>query len=132
MTDNSSNRQSTMSWQEKSSSTTRPGSRFNEPSRDDPDAQVLAVTLGAVEPWEADLHIMMNMSNHSRYLPLPGVAGRDWHRAIDTSLASPDDVLIPPRQPPVDASSYKVSARSVVVFETRQGWRVHVAGRSRQ
>jgi len=95
------------------------GERLYEPTWDDPDGQVLAVTLGAVEHWEEDLHIMMNMSNKPRYLPLPGVAGHDWHRAIDTSLASPDDVLMPSRQPLVDASSYKVPARSVVVFETR-------------
>ena len=95
------------------------GEQLNTPSWDDPDEQVLAVTLGAVEPWEEDLHIMMNMSEQRRRFALPGIAGRDWHRTLDTSMASPDDVLMPARQPLLDASSYKVAARSVVVFEAR-------------
>ncbi|MDH3901417.1 MAG: alpha-amylase family glycosyl hydrolase, partial [Gammaproteobacteria bacterium] len=95
------------------------GERLNEPSWDDPDGQVLAFTLGAVESWEEDLHIMLNMSATPRYFPLPGIAGRDWRRAIDTSLASPDDVLMPSRQQFLDASAHQVSAHSVVVFEAR-------------
>ena len=95
------------------------GEQLNTPSWDDPDGQVLAVTLGAVEPWEEDLHIMMNMSEQRRRFALPGIAGRDWHRTLDTSMASPDDVLMPARPPLLDASSYKVAARSVVVFEAR-------------
>jgi glycogen operon protein len=95
------------------------GEQLNTPSWGDSDGQVLAVTLGAVEPWEEDLHIMMNMSEQPRRCALPGIAGRDWHRALDTSMASPGDVLMPARQPLLDASSYKVAARSVVVFEAR-------------
>ncbi len=95
------------------------GERLNEPSWDDPDGQLLAFTLGAVEPWEEDVHIILNMSDRPRNCPLPGIAGRDWQRAIDTALAAPGDALMPNRQTPLDASSYKVSARSVVVFEAR-------------
>jgi glycogen operon protein len=74
-----------------------------------------------VEPWEEDAHILLNMTDRPRNFPLPGIAGRDWHRAIDTALAAPGDVQMPNRQTPLDASSYKVSARCVLVFEARQG-----------
>jgi glycogen operon protein len=95
------------------------GARLNQPLWDDPDAQVLACTLGALEPWEEDLHIMMNMSNEDLHMPLPGIVGRDWYLAIDTSLQSPHDVTAASRQSPLDSSSYPVHAHSVVVFEAR-------------
>ena len=95
------------------------GERLNQPLWDDPDVQVLACTLGALEPWEEDLHIMMNMGNEDLHMPLPGIVGRDWYLAIDTSLQSPHDVTAASRQSPLDSSSYPVHAHSVVVFEAR-------------
>jgi hypothetical protein len=47
---------------------------------------------------------------------LPG--GRAWHRVVDTSRASPDDIVTA-GDVPVDGSSYRVADNSVVVLETR-------------
>jgi glycogen operon protein len=95
------------------------GRRLNQPLWDDPEAQLLACTLGALEPWEEDLHIILNMSADSLQLPLPGVPGRDWYRAIDTARPSPGDVLPAGRQTPLHGSACRVKARSIVVFEAR-------------
>jgi glycogen operon protein len=95
------------------------GERLNKPQWDDPDARLLACTLGAIESWEEDLHIILNMGSRARRLPLPAIAGRDWYCAIDTALAGPGSILPPGRQLLHDASSCKVAPRSVVVFEAR-------------
>jgi isoamylase len=39
-----------------------------------------------------------------------------WRRAIDTSLASPQDVSDPGNEPAVPGASYLVKAQSVVVL----------------
>jgi hypothetical protein len=44
-----------------------------------------------------------------------------WHRAVDTTLESPEDILPPTEQPLVDGFEYRVLARSVVVLEARVG-----------
>jgi glycogen operon protein len=51
---------------------------------------------------------------------LPAWATSGWRRVLDTSQAPPNDILLPTDAPRVDASSYEVAPRSVVVmFATR-------------
>ena len=53
-------------------------------------------------------------------LPLPPKnAAGPWHRWIDTSLASPDDILEWPAAPSVSKSSYLAAPRSVVALFAR-------------
>jgi glycogen operon protein len=94
------------------------GIELNQPPWEDPDAQLLAYTLGALEPQGEDLHIMLNMSEQSYDLPLPEIANRNWFRAIDTSQPSPVDIMLPQEQPFV-GNQYTVQPRSVVVLESR-------------
>jgi glycogen operon protein len=94
------------------------GIELNQPPWEDPDAQLLAYTLGALEPQAEDLHIMLNMSEQSYDLPLPEIANRNWFRAIDTSQPSPVDIMLPQEQPFV-GNQYTVQPRSVVVLESR-------------
>jgi glycogen operon protein len=96
------------------------GTQLEQPPWDDPDAQLLVYTLGALDPQAEDLHIMLNMSKQSHGLPLPSIVNRNWYRAIDTSRTSPEDILVPNEQTLVDGQ-YIVQPRSVVVLESRSG-----------
>jgi glycogen operon protein len=95
------------------------GTSLNDPPWDDPEARVLAFTLGAVKSEEEDLHVMMNMSEEFVEMELPRLSGMKWHRAVDSWLASPEDILDPSMQPPVKRAFYRVAPRSVVVLESR-------------
>jgi isoamylase len=95
------------------------GTKLNEPQWDNPNAQVLAYTLGGRKGNEEDLHIIFNMSESLLEMPLPRLGGRGWHRAIDTGQPSPADIFEPGDQPRIKESSYRVSSHSVVVFESR-------------
>ena len=78
--------------------------RLTRPVWDDPDAQVLACTLGAVDAWEEDLFVIINMQANKLIMPLPPVPRGDWHLAIDTAHDSPLDIIKPVDQT-VQASS---------------------------
>ena len=96
------------------------GFQLQQPLWDDPQGKLLAYTLSAVEPQTEDLHIMLNMSEHAHELPLLQLERCAWYRAIDSAEASPNDILDPARQPPVDGNKYPVGPRSVVVLESRR------------
>jgi glycogen operon protein len=95
------------------------GAKLNEPLWNDPDAQILAYTLGRQREGEEDLHIIFNMSDQSVVMTLPSLFGREWYGAIDTGQASPGDIFDPFDQPPIKKPSHQVSSHSVVVFESR-------------
>ncbi len=95
------------------------GIELNEPLWSDPDAQVLAFTLGAINADEEDLHIILNMSEDTLAMPLPRVAGRHWYRAVDTAQPSPADIVEPHEQNEMSEETCQVAPRSVVVFESR-------------
>jgi glycogen operon protein len=95
------------------------GTKLNEPLWNNPDAQILAYTLGRQRVEEEDLHIVFNMSDQVVEMPLPALSGRTWHRAIDTGQSSPGDIFDPSGQPRIKESLYRVSSHSVVVFESR-------------
>lgn len=94
------------------------GIDLDAPQWQDPDSQVLAFTLAAVAAnKEADLHIILNMSDNELIMQLPVIQEQKWHLAIDTALQSPFDTVAPEKQIPIKGFSYAVQARSVVVFE---------------
>jgi glycogen operon protein len=95
------------------------GVRLYEPTWGDPNAQILAFTLGATGPDEEDLHIILNMSEDDLGMPLPDPMGKHWHCAVDTAQLSPDDIIEPAKQQVVPGGKYHVLPRSVVVFERR-------------
>ena len=95
------------------------GIRLNEPLWHDPNAQVLAYTLGRQTREEGDLHIVFNMSDYGVDMPLPPLSDGTWHRAIDTGQPSPADIFEPADQPRTKESSHPVEPHSVVVFESR-------------
>lgn len=94
------------------------GEQINQaPSWDDPEARMLAFTLAGTETHRPDLHVVMNMSDVKQVVELPVIRGRSWRLALDTALPSPDDVVPPDDQRPIDRLHYQVAGRSVVVFE---------------
>jgi len=95
------------------------GVELDKPQWLEHDAQVLAFTLAAVGDQEADVHVILNMSEAEWVMQLPAVEDREWHLAINTALKSPQDTVPPARQTPLGHENYLVQARSIVVFE---GW----------
>jgi glycogen operon protein len=95
------------------------GRRLNEPPWEDPAARILAYTLGGLTEAEENLHVMLNMSGQAVEMELPEMPGLRWYRAVDTSQLSPSDICDTACQPPVREGRYSVSARSVVVLESR-------------
>ena len=93
------------------------GLRLNEPLWNDPDARVLAFTLGAVRKDEGDLHVIFNMSEERLKMEIPRVEDRVWTRVVDTSKPSPLDYVAPDRRRVVHKEKYLVRPRSVVVLE---------------
>ncbi len=94
------------------------GVELDKPQWQDPESQVLAFTLAAVAAnKEADLHIILNMSDSELIMELPVIQEQKWNLAIDTALQFPFDTVIPEKQVAVKGFSYAVQAKSVVVFE---------------
>jgi glycogen operon protein len=94
------------------------GCQLNAPGWNDSSSRVLAYTMGGFGD-DPDLHVMLNMGGSALPFELPVVPGRQWHRVIDTSLASPDDIAEEGREIPVDGSTYIVNDHSVVVLISR-------------
>lgn len=87
------------------------------PRWDDPDNRVLAFTLGGLAKDEPDIHVVMNMSDTQHTMPLPRIAGKGWCLSVDTAQKSPNDIVEPAEQKPLDTHRYTVAARSVVILE---------------
>ena len=94
------------------------GKKTEAPMWNDPYAQVLAFTLAAIDTDEADLHVMLNMSEVVAEMQLPAIPGHSWRLAVSTDRASPGDIVSAEDQRPVSETIYKVPPRAVVVLES--------------
>jgi glycogen operon protein len=90
------------------------GCRLYSPGWNDPNARVLAYTLGGFG-GEADLHVMMNMYWEPLPFELPAAGGRKWFRAVDTSLDSPNDIAARGQEVEIAGGEYVVNGHGVVV-----------------
>jgi len=95
------------------------GTLLHRPGWADPQARVLAYTLGGFE-GNPDLHVMLNMYWDALEFELPAVSGRRWYKAIDTAAVPPLDIPDPGREPGVSTSTCAVQGRSVVVLVNRK------------
>jgi len=93
------------------------GIELDSPLWNEPEARVLAFTLAGMNEHEADLHVVMNMSDQVLSVALPVIAGRQWCLSLDTSRQSPDDIIAHKNQHPFDKDCYPVNRQAVVVFE---------------
>ena len=91
------------------------GVRLEEPGWDDPMCSVLSFTVAAFAD-EADLHVILNMYDLGLDFELPRLERRRWARAIDTARPSPEDILEPGSEVPVEGDRYHAWGRSVVVL----------------
>jgi len=92
------------------------GCELGCPGWNDPASKVLAMTIGDIPGDGADIHVMLNMDSHPLGFQLPPLPDRRWHRALDTSRSSPDDIAEPGQEVPVESDVYTVPERSVVVL----------------
>ena len=95
------------------------GTRLNEPLWHDRQGRFLGLTIAGISSGEEDLHVILNMSDQTLDAPLPSIASRRWHLALDTSRMSPLDILGRAQQRPHAAPFYSTAARSVSVLEAR-------------
>lgn len=93
------------------------GEDLEPPDWQDGGATVLCFTLPGRGGDEAALHVMLNMSSTEKRLPLPDARRYKWHRVVDTTRASPDDVT--PTGAPVRSAKYELPALGVAIFESR-------------
>ena len=91
------------------------GTMLNSPGWDDGQAKVLGFALAGFED-DPDLHVMMNMYWEPLDMAIPMIAGRQWTRAVDTSLPSPSDIADPGTEVTCSGPSYRVNGRSIVVL----------------
>jgi glycogen operon protein len=63
---------------------------------------------------------MLNMYWESLDFELPAVPGRIWLKAVDTSQATPLDIVDFGGELPIAGNAYQVPGRSVVVLVNRQ------------
>ncbi len=94
------------------------GTKLNQPGWDDPQARVLAFTLGGLN-GDPDLHVMMNMYWDRLDFELPPQGGRPWFKAIDTFQPPPRDFAEPGSETAVAGVTCSVEGRSIVVLVNR-------------
>jgi glycogen operon protein len=95
------------------------GTMLNCPGWDDGQAKALGLTLAGFED-DPDLHVMMNMYWEPLDMAIPMIPGRQWTRAVDTSLPSPSDIADPGTETTCSGPSYRVNGRSIVVLVNKR------------
>ena len=95
------------------------GAKLNMPLWDDPETRLLAYTLAGVTNDEADLHVIINMSDQQTVVELPEINNKIWCLAVDTSKKSPGDIVRPHNQKAIKQTSYLVNEKTVAVFENK-------------
>ena len=97
-------------------------SEIDKPLWNDSEARILAFTLAGMESKEADLHIVMNMSDKNTTIRLPAIKGKKWCVSVDTSQQSPHDIISPHNQKSLGKNGYLVNSKTVAVFENIGFW----------
>ena len=80
------------------------------------DSHSLAFTLSGLGR-DNDIHTMINSWREPLEFELPVLStGQNWHRSIDTFLASPEEIAEPNHEVRITSQSYKVYPYSIVVL----------------
>jgi glycogen operon protein len=95
------------------------GAKLDTPLWDDPDTRLLAFTLAGVKENEADLHVIINMSDEKTIVELPEIKGKNWCLSVNTSEQSPYDIIRRPNQKQMmgNDNTFLVKGKSIVAFE---------------
>jgi glycogen operon protein len=94
------------------------GCELNNPGWYDPECRVLACTVGGFD-GDPDVHVMINMGWNAATFQIPAISGHSWHRLLDTSLPSPDDITEHGQEGPINGQEYLVNDRSSVLLITK-------------
>ncbi len=95
------------------------GTRLHKPQWSDPNAQLLAYTLGGIASVEEDIHVILNMSDNREMVSLPSIPGKKWFVTVDTSQVSPQDIHERSERLRVRDHEYLTDLCSVVVLESQ-------------
>src|SRR5882757_3533422 len=76
----------------------------------------IAYLLHGESVGDGDLYVMINGHWQDHEFAVAEGRPSEWWRVVDTSLASPEDIVEPGKEPQLQNSKYKVGARSVVVL----------------
>ncbi len=80
------------------------------------ESRCLAYLLAGGSVGDDDLYVMINGHWEDRCFTLSEGDSQNWLRVVDTARPSPEDIFEPGQEPKMEASSYTVRARSVVVL----------------
>lgn len=86
-----------------------------EPDRS-PDSHSLAFYLHGASQQDQNIYVMINAWWHDLVFTVQEGRLEGWLRVIDTARPSPDDILAPDEEAPLQGMDYTVKARSVVVL----------------
>jgi isoamylase len=76
----------------------------------------LAYCLHGAAEGDRDLYVMINAWSQDLTFTIQEGTAAMWRRVVDTSLASPNDIMHPGQEPRLRSLRYPVKARSVVVL----------------
>ena len=76
----------------------------------------LAYCLFGASQGDRDLYVMINGGTEARVFTMQEKSAGKWLRIVDTALPSPEDIVEDAQAPVVDAATYRVEPRSVVVL----------------
>ncbi|MBK8817402.1 MAG: glycogen debranching protein GlgX [Methylococcaceae bacterium] len=93
------------------------GTQLNNPQWNNAETRILAFTLAGCDSNEADLHIVMNMSDENATVELPMIDGKEWCLSVDTSLPAFKDIIEPKNQKLLNNQRYLVNDKTIAVFE---------------
>ena len=82
----------------------------------EPESRCLAYLLKGASFYDNDLYVMINSHWKAHNFTIPSGMTLKWHRLVDTSQPSPDDIMEPGNEPLLEKAGYNVRARSVVVL----------------
>lgn len=94
------------------------GTQLFSPGWDDPNARVLAFTIGGFE-GASDVHVMLNMYWEDLVFEIQTLPDRTWYKAIDTAEPSPRDIVKMGQEILVPGNTCLVQNRSIVVLISR-------------
>ena len=101
------------------------GANLDEPAWRDPELRALCYLLDGDEASDGGggyvLFLIFNADHRLRYLQIPPLPdGKTWHRIVDTSLETGEDLLADGQEVPIDPPGhYLANARSTVVLVGR-------------
>ncbi len=76
----------------------------------------LAFCLHGASQGDRDIYVMINAYWQDQEFTIQEGAFKEWHRVVDTNLESPNDILDPRQEEPLQSRTYTLKAHSVVIL----------------